>query len=421
MFKFLHGADIHLDSPMHRLDRYEGAPVERLRHATRRAFGNLVELAIEEKVAFVLIAGDLYDGDWHDYNTGLYLVSQLSRLREAHIPVYIVAGNHDAASKITKTLRLPEGVILFASDKPETHFLEHEMVALHGQSFPSPAVTRNLSKDYPSPVAAYFNIGLLHTCATGREGHEPYAPCTLDDLRSKGYDYWALGHVHEREVLLEHPLTVFPGNVQGRHVRESGAKGCVLVNVDDQGTPQCEFRSLDVVRWCREKFDAYALRSGYDLVDRAAERMETLLKENPGLTLILRVQATGGCPAHDELASDVERWTNEMRAAALDQGGERLWIEKVEVLTRPISQDGTMEEASGPMAELMRDLREICNSPEAMQNLGSELDDLRKKLPRELAAGGEGAGVDDEAWLSRVLAQVKPMLIRRLIEKEEKK
>ena len=421
MFKFLHAADIHLDSPMHRLDRYEGAPVERLGHATRRAFGNLVELAIDEKVAFVLIAGDLYDGDWRDYNTGLYLVFQLSRLREAGIPVYIVAGNHDAASKITKTLRLPEGVVLFAPDAPEIHFLEGEAVALHGQSFPSPAVTRNLSKDYPSPIAGYFNIGLLHTCATGREGHEPYAPCTADDLRSKGYDYWALGHVHQREVLLDQPLTVFPGNIQGRHVRESGAKGCMLVSVDDQGRSHSEFRSLDVVRWFDEEIDAFAAESGYDLVDLAVERMETRLEENPGLILVLRIRAAGPCAAHDEIASDPERWTNEIRAAAVDRAGEGLWIEKVEVLTRPISQDEAMEQAGGPIAELTRDFQAICNSPEAMQNLGTVLDDLRNKLPRELAAGGDGVALDDQAWLSRVLAQVEPLLLRRLMEKEEGK
>ena len=116
MFKFLHAADIHLDSPLHKLDHYEGAPVEEIRQATRRAFENLINLAIVEKVAFVLLTGDLYDGDWKDYNTGLYFASQMSKLREAGIPVYIIAGNHDAASKITKTLKLPEGIKIFSAD-----------------------------------------------------------------------------------------------------------------------------------------------------------------------------------------------------------------------------------------------------------------------------------------------------------------
>ena len=100
--KFIHAADIHLDSALRGLERYEGAPVEEIRSATRRAFDNLVQLAIDEQVAFVLLAGDLYDGDWKDYNTGLYLVGQMQRLHDASIPVFIVAGNHDAASQITK-------------------------------------------------------------------------------------------------------------------------------------------------------------------------------------------------------------------------------------------------------------------------------------------------------------------------------
>ena len=124
MFTFLHAADIHLDSPLLKLEHYDGAPVEDLRSATRRALENLVELAIVERVDFVLIAGDLYDGDWKDYNTGLYFVSQMTRLREAGIPVFIIAGNHDAASKMTKTLRLPDRVFLFPTDKPDTSILK---------------------------------------------------------------------------------------------------------------------------------------------------------------------------------------------------------------------------------------------------------------------------------------------------------
>jgi len=185
MLKFLHAADIHLDSPLQKLDHYEGAPVEELRHATRRALENMVELAMLEGVAFVLIAGDLYDGDWKDYNTGLYFISQMSKLHEANIPVYIVAGNHDAASKITKTLRLPDGVTLFATERPETFRMDNDGVAIHGQSFSTPAVKKNLAKNYPSLLTGYFNIGVLHTCATGREGHEPYALPVLRPIFSQ--------------------------------------------------------------------------------------------------------------------------------------------------------------------------------------------------------------------------------------------
>jgi len=142
VFKFLHTADIHLDSPLQKLERYEGAPVEALRQATRRALENLVELAVAEQVAFVLIAGDLYDGDWKDYNTGLYFVSQMRKLREAGVAVYIIAGNHDAENRITKTLRLPEGVHFFPTDGPDTVHLVDPDVAIHGQGFAAPSVRK---------------------------------------------------------------------------------------------------------------------------------------------------------------------------------------------------------------------------------------------------------------------------------------
>ncbi|MCF8063392.1 MAG: metallophosphoesterase, partial [Deltaproteobacteria bacterium] len=321
MFKFLHAADLHLDSPMHKLEAYEGAPVEELRNATRRAFENLVRLAVAEEAAFVVIAGDLYDGDWRDYNTGLHFTAQMQKLREAGVPVFLAAGNHDAASRITRTLRLPEGVHLFPSDRPGTLLLDDPEVAVHGQSFGSPAVRKDLAAGYPERASGRFNVGVLHTCATGREGHEPYAPCSLETLRDKGYDYWALGHVHRRETLLDDPPVLFPGNTQGRHVRETGAKGCMMVAVDDQGRAEAVFHPLDAARWFVEELDASEAAGGYDVIDRIVERFEILLEENPALPLVVRVRITGESRAHEELASDVEQWTNEVRAAGLEAGG----------------------------------------------------------------------------------------------------
>src|SRR5690606_7156287 len=183
------------------LERYDGAPVDQLRGATRRAFENLVELAIDEEVAFVLLAGDLYDGTWRDYNTGLFFGPQMSRLRDAGIGAYMVLGNHDAESRMTKQLRLPDTVHRFRPKQAETRIDEERGVAIHGQSFHRPDESADLSAGYPEPVPGMLNIGLLHTCAEGREGHGRYAPTTVENLVSKGYDYWALGHVHRREVL----------------------------------------------------------------------------------------------------------------------------------------------------------------------------------------------------------------------------
>ena len=256
MFSFLHAADIHLDSPLKGLEEYQDAPLEQIRIAARRAFDNLVDLAVEEKVAFVLLAGDLYDGDWKDYNTGIYFLSRMGRLQDAGIRVFMVSGNHDAASQITRSLRLPGNVTLFPYRHAGTHILDDYGVALYGQSFSDRSVTADLTGNYPQGNPAFFNIGLLHTSLNGRTGHEPYAPCTLDALRSKGYQYWALGHVHQREEVSSDPWVVFPGTIQGRHIRETGSKGCTLVRVQDERVVSVEHRELDVLRWVLCRVDA---------------------------------------------------------------------------------------------------------------------------------------------------------------------
>jgi DNA repair protein SbcD/Mre11 len=418
VFTFLHAADIHLDSPLLKLEHYEGAPVEDLRHATRRALENLVELAIIEHVDFVLIAGDLYDGDWKDYNTGLYFVSQMTKLREAEIPVYIIAGNHDAASRMTKTLRLPDGVFMFPADKPGTFHLEDLGVAIHGQGFAKPAVSKDLSAGYPLAVSGCFNIGMLHTCATGREDHEPYAPCTIEGLLSKDYDYWALGHVHKREVLHEDPLIVFSGNIQGRHIRETGPRGCMLVTVDERGRAGADFRHLDVIRWMLCDIDASGADRGDDVVDRICKQLEVLLEQND-LPMAMRIEVEGSCRAHAELAADPEHWNNEIRSAAMDLSNGRIWIEKLRIRTNPLIKAEVSDPAEGPVSEILHLLDEVQSDPGRLGKLGESLNDFWKKLPREIRQGRDAISPDNTEWLTDMLDQVRPMLLRRLISKRD--
>ncbi len=417
MFKFLHTADIHLDSPLQKLQQYEGAPVEELRQATRRAFENLIELAVSEGVDLVLIVGDLYDGDWKDYNTGLYFVSRIAKLRDAGIPVYIVTGNHDAANTMTKTLRLPEGVYLFPVDEPGTFRLPDLGIAIHGQGFATKAVKKDLSAGYPSPVSEYYNIGVLHTCATGREGHEPYAPCSIATLESKGYDYWALGHVHQREILSTEPLIVFPGNIQGRHIRETGPKGCMLVAVDEKGSTHAHFHPLDVIRWARCQVDAGFTEDADEAVDAISLELAELLEKSEGFPLVVRVEIKGRLQVHEELSGDLERWTNEIRSAAIDLSGGRIWIEKVTLDTASPSQTEVPGFVDGPMGEILHCLDEISKDEDQLQSLGEVLNDLFKKLPRELKDGPEAIAPDSNEWLSGLLGQVRYMLLRRLTAK----
>ena len=415
MFKFLHAADIHLDSPLRGLRRYEGAPLEQLRQATRRALENLVQLALDEEVDFVLIAGDLYDGDWDDYSTPLCFIRQAQRLQAAGIPLFLIAGNHDAANLMTRTLRLPEGVHKIAHDQPETRVLEQLGVAIHGQSFATRAVEDDLSAAYPAAVRGCFNIGLLHTSAGGRPGHEPYAPCTLDGLKSRGYDYWALGHIHQAEVLHPaEPLVIFPGNLQGRHVRECGAKGCQLVTVDQRGQLTHEFRPLDVLRWEICRVDATECEHADDLLAGVTDRLSLLERDGEGRSLAVRVQIEGPTRLHEKLSADPIRWEQEVRSAGMEAGSGAVWIERVKLNTQPL-EDHDPSAWDGPLGELVQYLQVLRDDPAAAGDELRWLDDLARKLPAELTRSGDLLLLEEPSRWNRLLADVEHSLVGRLV------
>ena len=412
MFRFLHAADLHLDSPLRGLQRYDGCPADEIRRASRRALQNLVQLAIAEQVAFVLIAGDLYDGDLTDYGPCLFLNEQMIHLREARIQVFMIQGNHDAASIQTKHLRLPENVQRLATDRPETRRLEAFDVMIHGQGFASRSVTENLARAYPDPIAGTFNVGLLHTSVTGREGHENYAPCTVEQLRLKGYDYWALGHVHQAETLHDDPPIVFPGNLQGRHIRESGAKGAVLVSVEGGCVISREHRSLDVMRWAVCTVDATGAATEDDLVDRARHRLTTLAASSEGRPVVARVAFHGACSAHDRLGGRLEKLSAEVRREARDVDGGRLWIEKVSVRTRPERVDPALD---GPIRAVRDYLERLRADPTELLKIGQrELSDLKKKLPRNWEDGMGRRSIDALEGLTEALDHVGPELLAGL-------
>ena len=336
-FKFLHCADLHLDSPLVGLSRWTDAPTDRLRSATRRAMDNLVQYAIEENVRFVVVAGDVYDGDWPDYTTGLFFNARMAELGRAGIRVFLASGNHDAASQITRHLVLPDNVTRFAVDRPQTHVIDDLAVAVHGQGFSEREVRDNLVPGYPPPLPGHFNIGVLHTAVEGQGGHEAYAPCRLADLVDQGYDYWALGHIHRRQVLSKSPWVVYSGNLQGRHSRETGAKGAVLVQVEGSAV-SLQFAPLDVVRWHECRVNLEDANTDADFFERVAASVAEYTEAST-LPLVLRVVLEGSTALHGALLADRERYDNEIRNAAMAVASDdRVWIEKVLIGTTSLSQ-----------------------------------------------------------------------------------
>ena len=418
MFKFIHSADIHLDSPLRGLERYEGAPVEEIRSATRRALENLIELAIGEEVDFVLIAGDVYDREWPDHNTGLFFVTQMAKLRAAGIPLLLITGNHDAAKKMSRSLPLPGNVTTLSYKRPETVVLEEIGVAIHGQGFGEAKVDRNVVPDYPAAISGYFNIGMLHTSLDGIEGHSSYAPCTLNDLRSRSYDYWALGHIHKRAIMDEDPTIVYPGNIQGRHIRETGAKGCMLISVDDAQQIEAVFRPLDVFRWelCRVDVDGAADRD--TVLDIVAAKLSNLVSANDDRPLAVRIVLSGASAAHASLVAQRDAWTGDLRAKALDVPGGRIWIEKIELRTSPAVEANETWDNDGPIGELINYCQELRRDDLGLKKLTEVLDPLRRALPGELVRGSDALRLDDPEWVGELLEEVEPLLLNRLLAEE---
>jgi DNA repair protein SbcD/Mre11 len=382
--RFIHAADIHLDSPLRGLDKYEGAPVDAIRGATRRAFANLVDFAIADHVDFVILAGDIYDGDWPDYNTGLFFLNEVRKLDKAGIPVVLLSGNHDAASRITSHLTLPGNTHVLPTDRPGTVTFDSLRVALHGQGYADQAETRNLASEYPSPISGYFNVGILHTALDGREGHLRYAPCALPELLARGYAYWALGHVHKRENVNEdrQPRVEFPGNIQGRHARETGAKGCLLVTVDAHWRADPEFRPLDVFRWEEVAVDAAEAASITEALDAAVKALADARDQAEGRHLAARIVLSCCDAVHRQIAENM----TEFRADLIGQAGPSIWVEKIRLAIIGAKQDSEPVLTGDADSELRAVLAELRLDPEAAKAIfaAGDCGKLKKLLPSEL-------------------------------------
>lgn len=415
MYKFIHAADIHLDSPLRGLSRYESAPAESIRDACRRAFENLVDLAIEENVAFVLLAGDLYDGDWKDYSTGIFLSQQMGRLGKHNILVFAVAGNHDAANRMTKALDSPSNMKILSAKKVETVRLDDLAVTIHGRSFGAQHVDENLAAGFGVAEKGLFNIGLLHTSLDGREGHANYAPCTMDDLRNKGYQYWALGHIHRQEIVSTDPFVVFPGCIQGRHIRETGPKGCVLVTVEDGVVDAVEKLVLDVLRWSQCEIDLADVEEMREVLECTRKAIEKERASAEGRPLAIRIRFKGATKMSGELAAYPERLEQQIKALGAETAGDELWIERIENATESkLDLESTLADDTG-FGKLLNDILATPSRTDEINGLNDRVAELRQKMPSEAFGPDSVLNLDEEETVLRLVDEAKQMLVGRLL------
>lgn len=401
--RVIHAADLHIDSPLRGLGRIEGAPVDDIRLATRRAFTRLVDTCLEDQAALLILAGDVFDGEWRDFNTGLFFVRELARLRETGTRVVMVRGNHDAESVLARHIPLPDHVHTFPVEAPATLELEQLGLAVHGQSYVSRSVEDNLAEFYPERRRDLLNIGVLHTNAIGSAEHSNYAPCTVQQLVRRGYDYWALGHVHRREVLHRDPWVVYPGNLQGRHVREPGPRGCTFLELDNLRIRSVEHRDLDVLRWAEVTLAADAAADTDDLLGDLRLRLQQIVFEAGGRPVLARVLVDGATHLHTRLAAHPDPFVAQARAIAADLGD--LWIEQVRFRTRPPAATEAGELLA--LHQALRDeLRALAEHPERLSDYAPALAPLAA-----LTAPYLGLRPDDPERLAARLPDVEALLL----------
>jgi len=411
--KFIHTADLHLDSPMRGLERYEGAPTEALRQATRRALQNLVDFALREAVQLVVIAGDIYDVDWKDYNTGQFFNQQMTRLVKENIPVVMVRGNHDAKNVITRSLRLPEKVYDLSTKEAETIKFEALGIVVHGRGYHEREVKIDLASSYPDAEPGMFNIGILHTALNGRPPHGEYAPCTLDTLLNKGYDYWALGHVHQREIVHENPWIVFPGNLQGRNVREAGAKGATIVTVTDGHVSQVSHQDFDVVRWAICTVDLQATNHIDGALNQLIEQLELIADSAQQKLVAVRLILTGETDIHDSLMKDMERCIHDIRAAVSEKC-DTIWLEKVMINTQPRTDIAALRKRDDAIGSLLREMAILSDQPARMEEFMPAFYALDRKLPNEYYELPDALNLTDPVALADLVKEVERYLLTKL-------
>lgn len=375
MIRVLHTADVHLDSPLRSLALRDSELRDRVRTASRAAFARIVDIAIAEDVAALLIAGDLFDGAERSAHTAAFLTLQLERLRERGIRVFYIKGNHDAENPLTGEMSLPDNVRVFDGRGGKVQLADG--IWIHGVSFANRHAPESLLPKFPVPIEGAVNIAMLHTSLAGTEGHDPYAPCAVGDLTAAGFDYWALGHVHSRQVHSKAPWVVMPGTPQGRDIGEPGPKSATLLTIDESieieevPTSAVEFLHLQIDTRDTENDDA--LR---DLLKRTLRDTARSLVSD---SAVIRLELTGRTPRRWQMLRDQDVWKDTAAQYARETG--TLWLDKVVFDLSDTAEPG--HSATDELAGIMQTIRE---EPGFSETCRAEIEGILQELPPQRRA-----------------------------------
>ena len=408
LLRFVHAADLHLDSPFTGLKT--AAPdnvANALYAATFTAYENIIDLCIDEHVDALLVAGDVYDSADRSLRAQLKFVEGLKRLDEEGIRSFVCHGNHDPLDGWEAKLDYPPGCKRFGAMFEAAPVFEDDpqRAVVHGISYPTRDVYDNLALRAGRVDPNTFSIGLMHANVDGNADHALYAPCSLADLVFSGISYWALGHVHTRQVLSDRsPTVVYPGNSQGRHPNETGARGVYLVEVDADGTVNLDFRAVDTVRWERRTLDISGMETDQDLHDRLHQSMEDTLAESEGRSVVLRITLTGRGGTHSALRQP--NFIQDLTEDLTREWSERspfAWCERIEDETAPPFNRAERVAGSDFLAEVLKTADHAKEDPDMLARMRGGLDDLyqhrryRKHLSEHAPGDDDLSALIDEA------------------------
>ena len=398
--KILHTADIHLDSPLRSLALREPGLRDRIQTASRTALTRIVDVALAEDVAALLIAGDLFDGAERSARTAAFLALQLDRLRERGIRVFYIKGNHDAENPLTGELSLPDNVHVFDGRGSKVQLADG--LWIHGVSFSGRHAPNSLLPKFPAPVEGAINVAMLHTSLGGAEGHDPYAPCSVGELTAAGFDYWALGHVHRRQVHSQAPWVVMPGMPQGRDIGESGPKSATLVTIGDTigikevTTSAVEFRQVQI--------DATETESDDDLREVLRRRLREMAGNLESDSAVIRLVLTGRAPRRWQILRDQDVWTDTAAQFALETGV--LWLDK---LLFDLSESAAP--GPGPTDELAEIMKTIREEPGFAETCRADIEGILRELP----PGQRARLMPDEAAMDQLAQRLAKIGTARIL------
>lgn len=381
-FRFLHAADLHLDSRFAGLAHISPAIRSYLRESTFAALGRLVRVAIQENVDFIVISGDVYDVSDASLQGQLRFQEALKELGQQGIHVFLIHGNHDPLDGLRLTTEMPRHVTVFGGEKPDlaTAYRRkdgQEVAIVSGISYPTAKVTDNTAVTFSrKPGSRLFHIAMLHGNVDGDLLHETYSPCSRRDLIERGFDYWALGHIHKRSVLHEKPAIIYPGNIQGRSIKETGPKGCYVVDVDEAGSATPHFHELDYVRWQVRDLSIEGLSNEAEWIQRVEQVIDDIREELPELMSVVRFRLIGRGDVHkvlaekgavEDLLSELQR-REAVRAERKDYKG-LVWVEGFAVESGlAIDRERLLEEDSF-LGEMLRITERTEHSAEGLEEL----------------------------------------------------